>query len=329
MTDLITDSAGASAKTSGRLADYVAIARLDHSTKHIFIVPGIVFAYLLRGIHTPAPLLMMVLGLLTAIFIASANYAINEWLDRDFDRHHPTKQHRSAVQRELHGAIVWLEWLLLVTAGLACAYAANRIMLVVAAVFALQGLVYNVPPIRTKDKPYLDVVSESINNPLRLMIGWTMLDGTSLPPGSIILAYWLGGAFLMGVKRLSEYREIAAAHGPELLARYRKSFAGYSETSLLVSCFVYAMLSSFFLAVFLLKYRIEYVTLMPLVTILFGHYLALALQPGSSAQRPERLFHERRLMALVALLCLAFAAMTVVSIPALGPLTEQHYIVLE
>jgi hypothetical protein len=161
------------------------------------------------------------------------------------------------------------------------------------------------------------------------MIGWTMLDGTSLPPGSVILAYWLGGAFLMGVKRLSEYREIAAAHGPALLARYRKSFAGYSETSLLVSCFVYAMLSSFFLAVFLLKYRIEYITLMPLVTILFGQYLAMALQPGSSAQRPERLFRERRLMALVALLCVAFAVMTVVNIPALGPLTEQHYIVVE
>ena len=83
-------------------------------------------------------------------------------------------------------------------------------------------------PVRTKDKPYLDVISESINNPFRLVIGWTMIDATSLPPGSIILSYWLGGAFLMGVKRLSEYREITASHGSELLSRYRASFRGYT-----------------------------------------------------------------------------------------------------
>lgn len=105
-------------------------------------------------------------------------------------------------------------------------------MFLVACVFALQGVVYNVPPLRAKDKPYLDVISESINNPLRLMIGWAMVDPTTLPPSSIILCYWFGGAFLMAAKRLSEYREIAASHGRDLLARYRASFAAYSEIAL-------------------------------------------------------------------------------------------------
>ena len=27
------------------------------------------------------------------------------------------------------------------------------------------GVVYNVPPLRTKEWPYLDVLSESVNNP--------------------------------------------------------------------------------------------------------------------------------------------------------------------
>jgi 4-hydroxybenzoate polyprenyltransferase len=37
------------------------------------------------------------LGFITAICIASANYAINEWLDRDFDKFHPTKSRRGLI----------------------------------------------------------------------------------------------------------------------------------------------------------------------------------------------------------------------------------------
>ena len=315
-------------KKQGALADYLAIARLDHSTKHIFIVPGAVLAYLLRGLPSGSLLASVALGLITAICIASANYVINEWLDRDFDKHHPTKAQRSAVQRELRGSFVAAGWLILVAIGLACAYASSKTMLLVAAVFALQGVVYNVPPLRAKDKAYLDVVSESINNSLRLMIGWAMVDPTTLPPSSIILSYWLGGAFLMAAKRLSEYREIVASHGKELLVRYRASFAGYTEISLTVSCFVYGLLSSFFLAVFLIKYRIEYLLLMPVISVLFAHYLALSMQPGSSAQNPEKLYRERGLLVIVSLLAILFVITTFVNLPMLNGLAEQLFISL-
>lgn len=318
-----------SAKKRATFWDYLTIARLEHSTKHIFILPGIAFAYLLRGVRTEPLYLHIILGLIAAVCIASANYAINEWLDRDFDKHHPTKSQRTAVHSDLNGQMVLLEWLVFLAVGLGCAYLASNAMFLVACVFGLQGVVYNIPPIRTKDKAYLDVISESINNPLRLMIGWAMIDSTSLPPASIILSYYMGGAFLMAAKRLSEYREIVASHGKEVLVRYRVSFAGYTDTSLTVSCFLYAMLSCFFLAVFLLKYRIEYILLMPLIVVFFCQYLALSMQPGSSAQKPEKLFREKGLMIMVTVLAASFLITSLIDIPLIESLTKQQFIAIQ
>jgi 4-hydroxybenzoate polyprenyltransferase len=305
---------------------YLGMARLDHSTKQIFIIPGIMLAYLLRGVHTESLGVSIGLGLMAAICIASANYVINEWLDREFDKFHPTKMWRSAVQGQLEVTIVLAEWATLVVVGLACAFVNSRSMFMFVSIFAIQGIVYNVPPFRTKDTPYLDVISESINNPLRLMIGWAMVDPTTLPPSSVILTYWAGGAFLMAAKRFSEFREIVASHGKELLERYRASFVSYSEKSLAVSCLVYALCSVFFLAIFLIKYRIEYLLTVPVIIALFAKYLALSMETGSSAQKPEKLFRENGLIVLVTMLVAVFFATTFINIPQLEVLTTQRYI---
>jgi 4-hydroxybenzoate polyprenyltransferase len=310
------------------LKDYLAICRFDHFTKHVFIIPGICLAYILRYQHVHIQWANILFGCIVALSIASANYAINEWLDRNFDKFHPDKSWRTAVQFNLDPRIVWLMWGGLVFIGLGAAWLAGKVMFIAGALFVFQGIFYNVPPLRSKDRAYLDVVSESINNPIRLTIGWAMIDPTTLPPASIILAYWLGGAFLMAAKRLSEYRETNAAGQREKLEKYRKSFLGYSELSLLISCVAYAMMSNFFMAVFFIKYRVEFIILLPMTTYLFCYYLAISMKPGSVAQKPENLLHERNLIVTMSALFVLFLIALFIDMPFIETLAVQKYIVL-
>src|SRR3546814_13005906 len=83
----------------------------------------------------------------------------------------------------------------------------------------------------------------------------------------------MGGAFLMTVKRFAEYRNITGSHGREALHLYRRSFRHYTEKRLLVVSFLYAQMAAFFLAVFLIKYRVEYLISFPLFALLFATYL--------------------------------------------------------
>jgi hypothetical protein len=84
-----------------------------------------------------------------------------------------------------------------------------------------------------------------------------------------------------------------------------------------------------FLSIFLVKYRIEYILVMPFVVALFTCYFAMSTYAGSSAQRPERLFKEFRLMAIVGSLVVVFLLTSFVDIPLLNTLSGQHFIVLE
>lgn len=309
--------------------EYVAIARIDHWVKHVFIVPGFFLAWLLGSPDRPAfSLFALLVGILATALASSANYVINEFLDAPFDAHHPTKRHRASVRRRMAPGIVALEYLALAGIALASAFAVSIPLGWTMLAFLASGIAYNVRPLRTKDAVYWDVATEAVNNPIRLTIGWLIIDPTTLPPSSLLFAYWAGGAFLMSTKRLSEYRTIIAAGARSALERYRASFRYYSDERLLLQSFAYAQLASFFLAVFLVKYRIEYILTFPMLAALFVVYLRIGLRVGSSAAAPEKLYRERRLLGLVGVIAIAFGVLTAVDIPFLEGLTEPYLIAI-
>ena len=286
-------------KAAATLRDYVRIARPDHWIKNLFILPGFLAAVvLLHAKPGSADWCRLALALVCTSLVASANYVVNEWLDAKFDRFHPTKKNRPVVVADLKKPLVWAEYAVLAVAGLGLSLLVGKLFFAMAAWLFVMGVVYNVEPLRTKDVPFLDVLSESVNNMIRLLMGWFVVTDSSLPPCSVILGYWMGGAFLMAAKRFAEYRMIG---DPERAGLYRRSFRRYTESSLLVSSFVYAVTATFLIGVFLVKHRIELLVSMPFLVALFGKYMAVAYKPDSAAQKPEKLYREKGLMFLTLL----------------------------
>ncbi len=296
--------------------DYVRIARLDHWFKNVFMLPGAALALYFLEVPFWKGIGPFLLGVFSTCLLASANYVINEWLDAEYDRHHPLKKKRPSALGRIERKYVYAEYLLLAVAGLATAAAVSSQFATFSVAFLLMGVVYNVAPLRSKDRVYLDVLSESVNNPLRLLLGWASVASVTaspfLPPSSIVLAYWMGGAFLMAVKRYAEYRFI---DDPERAGLYRRSFRFYSSETLLLSAFFYGLCSAFLIAVFLIKYRIEFLLSTPLFALLFTWYLAIGLKPKSVTQRPEKLYRERAFVGYVLVLALLVGLLFVVDLP--------------
>src|SRR4029077_15944121 len=135
--------------------------------------------------------------------------------------------------------------------------------------------------VRTKDVAYLDVLSEAVNNPLRMLAGWFIVGTGLLPPASLLTSYWMVGCYFMALKRFAEYRGFG---DPARAAAYRKSFAYYDEQRLLVSIMFYATTSMLFFGAFLMRYRMELVLTFPLVALVMAQYFAIAFKEDSAAQ---------------------------------------------
>ena len=86
---------------SENLKNYFYLFRFDHSIKQIFVIPGILIALSL-GYQTDFSNLLI--GFACIQLAASSNYIINEWLDRDFDKHNPQKKidHRLLVKYKVN-----------------------------------------------------------------------------------------------------------------------------------------------------------------------------------------------------------------------------------
>ena len=239
--------------------------------------------------------------------ISTSNYIINEIVDAPYDIHHPGKRNRPLVSGEIRPAPFILLGIGLTAAALLLAVVFfSRSFVLSLSALLLAGFAYNVKPVRTKDIPFLDAISESANNPIRFLIGWYAFSPRHLvPPVSLLLAWWSFGNFLMTAKRLSEFRLLR-----DKAADYRLSHKRYSRRLLLLGMLASAAVFLATFLVFILSLRLfRFLAVFPLLFLYLFLFFRKTLKEKEVMEEPESLL----LNPLIAVLTLVLGGLFALS----------------
>ena len=185
---------------------YIDSLRLERWPRSLAILPGFVAAFVLNSnsitdLFEFKIIIYLLLAFIITWFISTANYIVNEITDAPYDAHHPTKKNRPLVKKTISRKVLLLLWFLLVLTSVIGAYILFNSYLLISLLFLLfAGILYNTPPIRMKDIPFLDSTLESANNPIRFLIGWYIIANT-FPPATLLISWWFFGNFNGGQAR--------------------------------------------------------------------------------------------------------------------------------
>jgi len=227
---------------------YFELLRLNEWYKNITIPLGFILAIIISKTNIiPSFILDLIIMILFACMISSSNYVLNAITDKEYDKKHPIKKLRPIPNKKITVKKAYLLMIILAIIPLIISFLIfdTNITITLLALLIAAGI-YNINPIRFKNIPYLDVISESINNPIRFLAGWFIITNT-FPDIFLLLLVWSSACFLMTRKRLEELLDFK-----EKAAIYRKVFKSYSINSLKNASIFYISISIIFILYFIL-----------------------------------------------------------------------------
>ena len=195
---------------------YIRLLRPHQYVKNAFILSPLFFAFKFRDLDLLAQVLAV-----TACFclVASAIYILNDYLDIEEDRKHPTKKDRPLASGAVPIPHAWILFFLLLAVGLGGMALLSLNALVLTGVYVANNLLYSY---RLKHIPLLDIVMISVGFVLRLFIGEAAGEGELPLSMWIILVTFLLAMFLALAKRRDDV--LLQAQGKKV----RKSIHGYN-----------------------------------------------------------------------------------------------------
>ncbi|MCK4889774.1 MAG: UbiA family prenyltransferase, partial [Candidatus Aminicenantes bacterium] len=278
----------------GKVKYYFESLRLERWPRSLAIILGFVAAIVIepslldaQPIHISG--FLLVLSFFLTLLISTSNYIINEIADAPSDAHHPAKKDRPLVKKIISVKILLVLWLIMVIIAFAGGKLFfNKNFVLSLAALLMAGLLYNIPPVRVKDIPFLDSTLESANNPIRFLTGWFVLTST-FPPASLLISWWAFGNFLMVGKRVAEKKFLS----PEESAGYRLSLKKYTITSLIAFMILNSIIFILTFSLFAIETKMYTLLIsVPFILIYLGMFMKKSVQDRDGAEEPEKLLKD-------------------------------------
>jgi decaprenyl-phosphate phosphoribosyltransferase len=195
----------------------VTLLRPEQWTKNLFIVAPLFFTPPALSLASAA---MVAAGVLSFSLLASAIYIVNDYLDREADRNHPTKARRPLAAGTVSVSVALALLILLLAGGFLLALWLSPAFAAVGAAYVAMNLAYS---LRLKHVAIVDVLIIALSFVLRVLAGNVLIEVE--PSAWILIVSGLLALFLALAKRRDDLVK-------SLNGEHRRSLAGYSQSFL-------------------------------------------------------------------------------------------------
>jgi len=284
----------------GKITLYLKALRLERWPRSLAIIPGFIAFFILNPHYIEAKHLSLLYLLsklapafLLAFGISVINYIANEISDAPFDAFHPIKKNRPLVKRQIDEKILLFIAGILLVFSLVFArliFPDSRIIFGLLALLAA-GLIYNAPPVRVKDIPYLDALVESLNNPIRFCIGWYAVSPYAhpSPPLVLLVSWWALGNVLVVGKRVAEKKFLSDTESTAYRVSLKKAKISTLIAFMISSAVVFIITFCWFS--FYSHFR-TFLFSTPFLMVYLGMLIRKSTQDIEGAEDPEQFFKE-------------------------------------
>jgi 4-hydroxybenzoate polyprenyltransferase len=198
------------------LAGLLKTLRPRQWVKNFFVLAPLVFA---KDLFRPAVFLRALAAFAVFSLLAGAVYTINDLVDADADRRHPTKRHRPIAAGVVPPGVAQIAAVVLVVGALAGGAALDLAVAACALAYLANNLAYS---LRIKHVPYLDVVSIALGFVLRVLAGSYAVSTAShrVRPSVYLIACTALLALFLGFGKRRHELKVNAARARASLEAY-------------------------------------------------------------------------------------------------------------